>query len=139
MIKYTGLLVIAVFLAQAFIAALAVYAAQLKNPDVNFAQAIRAYAKANSARYVLVAVCVLIICFVLSEYMNLSLSHADLVKKGFKELTRIEKIQYNFKTYSIAVGAFIELIAVVFYKAGFNTIINYGKEKGVDTGIKPIV
>lgn len=140
MIKYIGLLIIAVALAQAFIAALAVYFAQLKNNEINFAQAIRTYAKSNLARYVLVAVCVAIISFLLSEYMNLSLSRADLLKKGFKELTRTEKIQLHFKTYAVCVGAFIELIAVIFYRAGFNSIAKFGKEKGADTDdIKPVI
>lgn len=140
MIKYIGLLVVAVFLAQAFVAALAVYFVQMKNPNINYAQAIQKYFKANSARYVLVAVCLMITCFLLSEYMNLSLSHSDLVKKGFKELTRVEKIQYNFKTFAFVFFTFIEIIAVIFYRAGFNTVINFGKEKGANTDdIKPIV
>lgn len=131
MIKYIALLIVAVFLAQAFIAALAVYRVQLSNDKINYKQALHLYFKANMARYVLVAVCVLILCFVLSDYMDLSVTRAELRAKGLEALNRIEKIQLYFKSWAIAVGAFIEVVAVLAYKAGFKSIIDFGKSKGL--------
>lgn len=139
MIQYILLLIVAVFLAQAFIAAFAVYRVQLANENINYIKALQLYFKANMARYVLVAVCVLILCFILSDYMDLSLTRDDLRAKGIKELTRVELIQLRFKSYSIAVGVFIEVIAVLLYKAGFKSIVDFGKSKGVsaDEIVKP--
>ncbi|MBE2229939.1 MAG: hypothetical protein IAE96_04760 [Chitinophagaceae bacterium] len=131
MIKYISLLIVAVFLAQAFIAALAVYRVQLSNEKINYQQALQLYFKANMARYVLVAVCVLILSFILSDYMDLSLTREDLRAKGIEALNRVERIQLYFKSYAIGVGAFIEVLAVVLYKAGFKSIIDFGKSKGL--------
>lgn len=139
MIKYISLLIVAVFLAQAFIAALAVYRVQLSNEKINYRQALQLYFQANMARYVLVAVCVLILSFILSDYMDLSLTRADLRAKGIEALNRVERIQLYFKSYAIAVGAFIEVLAVVLYKAGFKSIIDFGKTKGLtDQEVKNI-
>lgn len=137
MIKYISLLIIAVFLAQAFIAALAVYRVQLGNDKINYIQALHQYFKSNVARYVLVAICVLIACFVLSDYMDLSLTRDDLRAKGIDTLNRVERIQLYFKSWAIGVGAFIEVIAVLFYKVGFKSILDFGKSKGLsDADVK---
>lgn len=132
MIKYISLLIVAVFLAQAFIAAFAVYYQQLKNPNIDYWKAVQLYFKANKGRYILVAVCVLIVSFVLSDYMNLELTRQELLAKGWKELTRTEQIQVRFKSYGIGLGAFIEIIAVLLYKAGFKSIVDFGKAKGIN-------
>lgn len=139
MIKYITLLIGAVFLAQAFIAAFAVYVKQLSNPNINYWQAVKLYFQSNKARYVLVAVCVLILSFVLSDYMDLSVTRAELRAKGVDTLNKVEKIQLYFKSWAIGVGAFIEVIAVLAYKAGFKSIIDFGKSKGVsaDEIVKP--
>lgn len=139
MIKYISLLIVAVFLAQAFIASLAVYRVQLSNDNINYRQALQLYFKANMARYVLVAVCVLILSFILSDYMDLSLTRADLRAKGIDALNRVERIQLYFKSYAIGVGAFIEVLAVLLYKAGFKSIIDFGKSKGLsDQDVKSL-
>lgn len=132
MIKYILELVTSVFLAQMFIAALAVYWKQLKNENIDYWKAVPLYFKANSGRYVLVAVCVLIACYLLSDYMNLKLTRKELLSKGWKELTRTEQIQLRFRTVTICLGAFIEVIAVLLYKAGFKSIIEFGQSKGVN-------
>jgi len=139
MIKYILLLIVAVFLAQAFIAAFAVYVKQLSNDNIKYGQALQLYFRSNMARYVLVAVCVLILSFIMSDYMDLSLTRADLRAKGIDTLNRIERIQLYFKSWAIGVGAFIEVIAVLAYKAGFKSIIDFGKSKGVsaDEIVKP--
>lgn len=139
MIKYISLLIVAVFLAQAFIAAMAVYRVQLSNDKITYRQALHLYFKANMARYVLVAVCVLILSFILSDYMDLSLTRADLRAKGIDALNRVERIQLYFKSYAIGVGAFIEVLAVLLYKAGFKSIIDFGKSKGLsDQDVKSL-
>jgi len=139
MIKYILLLIVAVFLAQAFIAAFAVYVKQLSNDNIKYGQALQLYFRSNMARYVLVAVCVLILSFIMSDYMDLSLTRADLRAKGIDTLNRIERIQLYFKSWAIGVGAFIEVIAVLAYKAGFKSSIDFGKSKGVsaDEIVKP--
>ena len=140
MIKYILLLVMGVLLAQMFITAMAVWIQQSKNPNINWIKAMKLYVAANSGRYILVAVLILILCFVLSDWMDLSLTHDDLIKKGIASLSRAEKIQLQFKTYTIGIGSFIEVIAVVFYKTGFKQIIDFGKSKGIDTNdINPSV
>ena len=133
MIKYTFLLIAGVFLAQMLVAGLAVWWEQNKNPNINYWKAMQMYLRKNFGRYIVVAVSTLILCFIMSEYMNLSLTREDLLKKGVSELTRTEKIQLNFKTWSIVVGTFIELLATIFYRAGFKAIADFGRSKGADT------
>lgn len=132
MIKYILLLLVAVGLAQAFVAAFAIWNWQVKNPLINYRQAGVIYFRANFGRYVLVAISTAILCFILSDWMDLNLSHSDLIAKGKAELTRVEQIQLRFKTFAIAIGALIEVIAILVYKAGLQKILDFGKQKGID-------
>lgn len=137
-IKYMVLLIIAVGLAQSFVASVAIYFWQRKNPDINYKQASGIYFHSNVGRYVVVAISLLILCFVLSDWMDLSLSHAELLAKGKDALTKAEKIQLQFKSWAIGVGAFIEVIAIALYKTGLDKILNYGNGKGIaDTDKTP--
>jgi uncharacterized membrane protein len=130
MAKYIFLLIMAVFAAQLLITSIAVWFVQTKNPKITYPQAVKLYIHGNIARYVVVAAATLVLCFLLVDYLDLSMSHNDL--KHLEKLTRAQQIQLNFRLYAIAVGSFIEILAVLFYKIGWKKINDFGKSQGID-------
>ena len=135
MLNYIIILIAGVFLAQCFVASLAIWQWQKRNNNIKYPKAAEIYFTENLGRYVVVAVCTFILCFLLADYLDLSISRAELLAKNETvKLSRIELIQLRFRTFTVAIGAFVEVIAVIAYKKGLSKILEYNNS--IDTNDK---
>jgi hypothetical protein len=128
--KYHLLLLVSVLLGQLLVGAIAVYYYQSKNPHINYRKAVQVYLMKSVPVYSVIIAITLIAMFLLSDYMDLNLTRADLVAKG--KLTKFEIAQMNFRLIAVCFGISAELIANIVYKGVRIAIIDYGKKLGVD-------
>lgn len=128
--KYYLILTFAVILGQLFAAAIYIYLWQAKNDMIGYSKASELYVKKNIPAYVIILLFTILIMFVMSDYMDMNLSRAELIAKG--RLTRFENIQANFRLYSIAYGVFAEVLIAMLYKKAKNEITNYAGKQGFD-------
>lgn len=102
-------------LAQLLVTSIMVYQYQ-KEKSVSYGSALTAYLKAEIGYFVIGVVGILIIIFILSDYVDLSITRKDLLTKG--GLTWKENLRLYFKSISILVGGFVQYIAFVYNKKG---------------------
>lgn len=125
------LLWVAVILGQLFVSNITVWHYQRSNSNINFFQALKVYFQKEVGTYMVITTFTMLLTFILSDWMDLSLSKADLLSKV--ELNRYEEIQKKFRTYATVYGMFAQLIAGMVYQGGKNAIQQFGKSKGIDT------
>lgn len=128
--KYYLLLLLAVIIGQSFWASATVWYHQNQNENLNFFKALIVYFKKEVGSYVVVLLLTILIMFVLSDYMDLNVSRADLIAKG--SLSKWENAQKMFRTYASEYGVFAQLVASLFYKGGVQAIMKYGKSHGIE-------
>lgn len=128
--KYYLLLWVAVIIGQLFFAVAAVWVWQKKNPNINYFQALKVYFEKEVGTYTLVLAATIIISFILSDWMDLSISKQELMSKN--ELTRFEYWQAKFRTAATIFGTFAHLLAAIFFKSGKEAIVKFGRSKGVN-------
>lgn len=127
---YYLLVIAAVILGQTFTAAFLSWRHQISNDLIVYPTAFKVYIQKNIGTFVVIITFTSLVLFVLSDWMDLSLTRAELIAKG--KLTKVEAIQSKFKTYAAFYGIFAQWIASYFFKAGEKAIKDYGKQKGVD-------
>lgn len=128
--KYYLLLIIAVIIGQTFVAAVASWVFQRKNDNIGYWKAFKIYLHKEVGTFVVILSFTLLVMFVLSDWMDLTTSRAELIKKG--ALSKFENAQKNFRTYAAVYGVFAQWLAMLFFKGGQKAIENYGKQKGID-------
>jgi hypothetical protein len=128
--KYYLYLLISVLLGQLLVAAIAVYYYQSKNPHINYWKAVQVYLAKSIPVYAVIMAITFIVMFLLSDYMDLNLSRADLIAKD--KLTKFELAQKNFRLLAICFGIAAELVALIVYKGVRLAVLDYGKKLGVD-------
>jgi hypothetical protein len=129
--KYYLLLIAAVIIGQTFIACVSAWVFQRSNPNIGYFKALRIYLAKEVGTFVVIVSFTIMVMFVLSDWMDLTTSRAELIAKG--KLTKFEQAQKNFRTYAAIYGAFAQLLALLFFKGGKKAIETFGKEKaGVD-------
>ena len=103
-------------LGQLFTTVIAVYILQYKKP-VEYNAAFKAYVKSEQAGYVVAFVALLVIMFILPDYV-------DPVKGQLKEDEWKWKIRImkNFRFFTIIAGMFAPLISLVLFKKGIKAI-----------------
>jgi ATP/ADP translocase len=129
--KYYSLLMAAVVLGQLFVASLMIYYYQSKNENINYLKASGIYFNKSIARYVMIISFTLLVMFVLSDYMDLNITRAELMIKG--ELSKFEKAQKNFRTIASVYGMFAELVPLLVYKGVGKAIMQYSAKLGIDS------
>lgn len=127
---YYLLVIAAVILGQTFTAAFLSWKHQTTNDLINYPTAFKLYINKNIGTFAVIVTFTLLVLFVLSDWMDLNLTKAELLAKG--QLTKVEAIQTKFKTYATFYGIFAQGIASLFYKGGELAIKNYGKSKGIN-------
>lgn len=128
--KYYFLLLAAVIIGQTFTGCISAWFFQLKNDKIDYLTALKLYFRKEFGSFFVVLSFTVLLMFILSDWMNLNTSRAELLAKG--ELTKFEKAQVYFKTVAVIYGAFAQWIAYFFYKKGKTAIEQYGKKHGVD-------
>jgi hypothetical protein len=102
-------------LAQLLITSIMVYHYQ-KEKSISYGAALTAYLKAEVGYFIIGIIGILVILFIISDYVDLSITRKDLLTKG--GLTWKENLRLYFKSLSILVGGFVQYIAFVYNKKG---------------------
>ncbi|HUP13108.1 MAG TPA: hypothetical protein VM187_12865 [Niastella sp.] len=113
--KHYYIVLAAFLIAQALMASIMVYNYQ-KDKNIPYGQALYAYLKAEVGFFIIGFIGILGVCFLLSDFIDLSLSKADLASKEQKNWKVL--LQLYFKTCSFVVGGFIQYIAFIYKKKG---------------------
>lgn len=109
----------AFLLAQSLITAIMVYNYQ-KEKSIDYVKALTVYIKAEVGYFIIGVIGISCILFILSDFVNLSITREDLLTKG--GLTWKENLQLYFKSSSLLVGGFVQYIAFVYKKKGKDAI-----------------
>jgi len=133
MIHYYLLLFVAVIIGQSFFASIVTWYYQRNNPMISYRKAFGIYLKKEVGTFIVITCFTLLLMFILSDYMDLTKTRAELIAKG--KLNRFESIQKSFRTYAVIYGVFAQFFAVLFYKGGIKAITDFGKEKGIDVEV----
>lgn len=128
--KYYLLLGLAVLLGQVFVAASAAWVYQRANENITYWKALQLYFKKEIGTFILIMSFTVLVMFVLSDWMDLTINKIDLLSK--EKLTKFETAQSKFRTVAALYGMLAQWIALLVYKGGRNAVMNYGKKQGVD-------
>lgn len=108
-------------LGQSLMMAMNVYTYQ-KDMYIEYKQAVKAYAKAEVGYFIIAGIGLLVMLFVMSDFLDLTISKEDL--KQLDVLNLKQKLQLYFKTGSVLLGMFIQFIAFKVRKTGKEAIDN---------------
>jgi hypothetical protein len=117
--KHYLIVLLAFLLAQALLASIMVYNYQ-KERKITWLDAMEAYLKAEIGYFIIGLIGILSVCFLLSDFIDLSLTKHDLenvAQKNWKVL-----LQLYFKTSSFIIGGFIQYIAFKYRDKGKTAI-----------------
>lgn len=109
----------AFLLAQALITSIMVYRDQ-KNKKIDWWPAMKSYCTAEFGFFVIGFIGIGCICFILSDFIDLSLTKEELLsreKQNWKVL-----LQVYFKTTSLVIGGFIQYISFTYKDRGSKLI-----------------
>jgi hypothetical protein len=126
---YYLLLIVAWVLGQALYTAITVWRLQ-KDLPIPYFEALKGYVIKETGGYVVSLIFMLIIVFLLPEFLNLKMSKSDLL--SLEERNWIEKVQLYFRTASTALGMFSLHIAYSIYKKGKKEIHDRAAKGGVN-------
>lgn len=128
--KYYLILIVAVFFGQMFVSSIAIYYYQLQNDNLDYFTAAKIYMKKQMAVFFIIFWLTILILFILSDWMNLTLTRVELLSRA--KLTRLETIQSIFRSIAAIYGIGAQWVALLIFKGTRNAIINYGKSKGIN-------
>ena len=105
----------AFLLAQLLMMSIMVYNYQ-KEKNVDYIPSVKAYVRAEVGYFIIGIFGILVILFIMSDWVNLSVTKEDLLKVEKRSLK--QNMQIYFKTTAIVVGAFIQYLAFTFKNKG---------------------
>lgn len=108
-------------LGQGLMMAMNVYSYQ-KDMHIEYKQALKAYTKAEIGYFVIAGIGLLVLLFIMSDFLDLTISKKDL--RQLDVLNLKQKLQLYFKTGSVLFGMFIQFIAFKVRKTGKEAIDN---------------
>lgn len=118
-------LTIGFLLGQSMHIAISAYYFQL-NKDIAYFDALKIYAKKETGSFVIAFLGLLTFLFTSSDFIDFSLKKADL--KGLDSLTLGQKLVVYFRTVSFFIGAFIQHILLLAFKAGKKELDKIGNK-----------
>lgn len=127
---YYLILVAAVIIGQTFTAAYLSWKYQTANDLIDYRKAFSIYVHKNIGAFFVIISFTLILLFIISDWMDMSLTKTELLSKVKR--TKFEEAQLKFRTVAIVYGVFAQLIASLLYKGGEVAIKNYGKKHGAE-------
>lgn len=116
---------------QLFFMAICSYFIQKKLPNIDYFAAFKVYFKAEFGGFVVAISFVFLLLFVLSDFIDLTLTRQELLEKK-ETLTKFELIQKYFKSFSAVLGIFGQIIPFIALKKGLKAIRDYSKQNGLD-------
>ena len=127
---YYFYLIVAWILGQALYTAITVWRLQ-KNLTINYTQALKAYIQKEFGGYIVSGVFMIVVVFILPEFLNLQMEKSELLT--IEQKSWAQKVQLYFRTAAVVLGMFSLHIAYSLYKRGKKEIIDADKKAGVDT------
>lgn len=132
---YYSNLIIAFIVGQLFFTAICSFYLQKNLPNVDYWTAFKIFLKKEFGGLVVAISFVLMLLFVLPDFINLQMTREELLKK--ENLTKVEQAQIWFKTIATAFGIFAQWIPFIVFKRGKKAIEDYAKQKGIETEFTP--
>lgn len=120
------IVICAFVLAQLLMTSIVVYRYQ-KDKDITYNKALITYLKAETGFFIIGLIGVISVCFILSDWIDLSLTKKDLL--SIEHRTLKENLQLYFKTSAFVLGGFIQYIAFVWRDKGKIAIDKIVQEK----------
>jgi hypothetical protein len=117
------IVLIAFLLGQALMTSIMVYFYQ-KEKNIKYHQALYTYMSAEVGYFIVGFITVLCLCFILSDFIDLSLTKEDL--RSLKSRSWKENLQLYFKTSSFVAGCFAQAIAFKYREKGKKAVDNVG-------------
>lgn len=102
-------------LAQALVASIMVYKYQ-KEKTIEYGVALQTYFKAELGYFIIGVIGIIVILFILSDFVDLSITKKDLLSKN--SLTWKENLRLYFKTASVGIGGFVQYLAFLYKDKG---------------------
>lgn len=127
---YYVYLIIAWILGQSLYTAITVWRLQ-KNLTISYIPAFKAYVKKELGGYIVSGIFMLVVVFILPDFLNLKMEKSELL--SIEQKSWAQKVQLYFRTAAMLLGMFSLHIAYSLYKRGKKEIINADKKAGVDT------
>lgn len=127
---YYIILIVAVIIGQSFTAAYLSWKYQNANELIDYPKAFKLYIHKNIGTFTVIVSFTLILLFVLSDWMDMTLTKTELL--SITKRTKFQEAQLKFRTVAIVYGVFAQGIASMVYKGGELAIKNYGKKQGVE-------
>lgn len=109
------IVICAFLLAQILMTSIVVYRYQ-KDKDISYDKALITYLKAEVGFFIIGLIGVVSLCFILSDWIDLSLTKKDLL--SIEHRTFKQNLQLYFKTSAFVLGGFIQYIAFVWRDKG---------------------
>lgn len=113
------IVLLAFLLGQFLITSIVVYDYQ-KSSKINYFDALVIYMKAEVGYFIIGFISILCVCFILSDFVDLKVTKADLLNLEHKSLK--ETLQLYFKTSAFVLGSFIQYIAFKYRAKGKDAI-----------------
>lgn len=132
--KYYWIVLFGTLLGQLFVASVAVYVWQMKNPKVDYLTACGIYINKQIGSFVIILTFVFLILFCLSEWLNLNQTRSEILTR--QQLNLVDRVQAFFKTSSVIFGIGVHWLALRFFKNTKWLIQNYGKTKADEEDLK---
>ena len=126
---YYVYLIIAWVLGQLLYTSITVWRLQ-KNLPISYIPAFKEYVKKELGGFVVSGVLMLVVVFLLPEFLNLDMRKADLLT--LEQRSWAEKVQLYFRTAATVLGMFSLHIAYSLYKGGKKAIREAAEKKGID-------
>lgn len=113
--KHYLIVIMAFLLAQALMTSIMVYNYQ-KEKDTTWWKSLTSYMRAEIGYFIIGLVGIVSVCFLLSDFIDLSLTKSDL--ENVKDKNWKVLLQLYFKTSSFIIGGFIQYIAFKYRDKG---------------------
>lgn len=113
--KHYLIVMIAFLLAQFLMTSIMVYNYQ-KEKNVSYDNALLTYLKSEIGYFIIGFIGIISVCFLLSDFIDLSLTKKDL--QSIESKSWKENLQLYFKTSAFVIGGFIQYIAFTYRKKG---------------------
>lgn len=107
---------------------------QRTKQNIDWGTSIKVYAKAEQGGYYIAVCALVILMFIISDYVDPHLDRKLLLAKT--NLTWQEKAIVYGRTFSVVFGIFCQFLLLVAFKRGIKAINDYDKKNGT-TDIKP--
>lgn len=127
------MLAVAWIIGQLVYASVSVYILQKNLSTIGYWEAVRAYFKSEFGNYVIAFSGLLLLMFIMPDFLDPSIKRADLLNK--EVLTFKEKLVIYQRSFAVGISAFIQHLLYVGFKKGKKAIHDYAAKNQIDDNV----